>query len=190
MRRRPPDPLIDQIDDRGFRPLRHLIGEMLRQQQRRTQIDCNDLIEQCDVNRIRRIALEDRGIVDEDGQRAERRRCSLDNARRLLRIGEFGGDDDDLPALRPQMRRGRLGLRPGRFAAMDGKVIAGPGEALGNRAPDPPGGARHQSGLARHSLLPSIFREAFYAVLWRREMRPRRNFSGHLWKNSAESARG
>ncbi len=77
---------------------------MLREQQRRAQIDRDELVEQSDVDRLRRIVLEDRRVVDKNRQRAERRRRGLDNARRLLGIREFGSNDNGPAVLFPQMR--------------------------------------------------------------------------------------
>ena len=90
-----------------------------------------------------RIVLEDRGIVDEQPERAKRVACSRNHRLGGGHIGQIGGDDRRAAAFRPDFRGEFIGLVT-RAVAMDrhGKTVRG--KVFHDRPADAPRPARHQ----------------------------------------------
>ncbi len=134
----PIDALVENIDDRPAR--RRLRGENLRQEQRRTQVNREVAIEPVPIKVGDLIRLEFGGVVDEEGQRPDRRDGRGHDAEHPIVIGEISRDDAGAPAIASdtvaQLRRGLE--RP---VGVDGNRISGPGERQHDRAADTPGAA-------------------------------------------------
>ena len=96
--------------------------------------------------------FEDRGIVDQHGQRPQRGDGIGDDPGGCRRIGEIAGDDRDAPAFFPNCRRKPIGL-VARTIAVDGHRPAMRGDILDDGAADAPGAAgdERDRGLLGHN---------------------------------------
>ncbi len=135
--------LVEHVHDRPAR--RRLRGENLRQKQRRTQVNREMAIEPVPIKVGDLIWLEFGGVVDEEGQRPDRRDGRGHDAEHASVIGEISRDDAGTPAIASdivaQLRRGLE--RP---VGVDCHRISGPSERQHDRAADTPGAAGDERG--------------------------------------------
>ena len=104
MRRQPPHPLVDHIDDGALRARRQPRGEALREQQRRAQIDRHLPLIDLQREILGAVRLEHRSVIDEQRQRPKNALGALDQPSRLQRVGKVGRDGLRARASRPQRR--------------------------------------------------------------------------------------
>src|SRR5262252_8985263 len=94
---RPVYPLVENVNHRPAR--RCLRREGLRQEQRRPQINCEMAIEAFPIKIPDLIGLELGGVVDKEGQRADRGDGGGHQASYSIVIREVGSDDAGTPAI-------------------------------------------------------------------------------------------
>ena len=137
------DPLIDDVDDIAFDAVRQLRGKVARQKHRGFGVDREMGIPEGFLDVTGAIRFEGRGVVDQEGQRAEQAGGGLDQAGARAAIGQIGLEDLGpsaglADAVAHRAGTGLIG------AEMDDHGMAGFGQSMGNGRADAITGAGHK----------------------------------------------
>ena len=144
MRRRLQHPLVDDVDDRARRP-RTLPGEILRQKKWRAQIGFHMLVPARRGWRLPIVILEQRGGIDQGGERPHLTGRATDQLRGFVLARQIGLEGRGLYAKGARVGGGVFGLRGG-AVIMDRDVPARRRQIQGDGASQPFGGAGDQNG--------------------------------------------
>ena len=148
-----PHPLVEYVDDIAG-PVRRQRGRhCLHQHEGRAQIGLHVPVPALPAGGGEAVMLENRGVVDQDADRPQRRPRALDQRPRLRFVPEIGGERHRAAAGAFYRVHGPGGLVAGR-AVMDRDRMTALGEGFGDRPTNPPRGAGNQRGtrfVSRHS---------------------------------------
>ena len=139
--------LVEHVDDQALHTVRQLGGEGLGQQDGRAQVGLHVRLPGLHGQGLDAVVAEHRGVVDQEGDGAQRLGRAADQGRGVELVGQFGRDRRGLAAQLADLGGHRLGFVR-RAAMMDGDVVAGLGAGERQGPPDPARRAGDERGSA------------------------------------------